>query len=65
MITIKAVMFDFGATLIMDDKFDYFGSLGRGIRFWKAKELLHRFEEFKQAYLRVRECLWNDPELRE
>jgi len=65
MVTIKAVIFDFGATLIMDDRFDYFDSLRRAHKVLESEGIAPSFEEFKQAYLRVRERLWNDPELRE
>jgi hypothetical protein len=57
-------MFDFDVTLIMDEKFDYFGSLSRAHKVVENERIALPFEEFKQAYLRFRERLWNDPELR-
>jgi hypothetical protein len=49
--TIKAVMFDFDATLIMDDKFDYFGSLSIAHKVLESRKIALPFEELKQAYL--------------
>lgn len=64
-LTVKAVVFDFGSTLILDDGFDYFGSLRRAQRVLENGGIAPSFEEFKPGYLKVRERLWNDPELRE
>jgi HAD superfamily hydrolase (TIGR01509 family) len=61
----KAVMFDFGATLILDDKFDYLGSLRKAHKILKDAGIAPSFEEFKPGYLKVRERLWGDPEFRE
>ncbi|MBX5327595.1 MAG: HAD family hydrolase [Candidatus Bathyarchaeia archaeon] len=63
--TVKAVMFDFGATLILDDRFDYFASLRKAYEVLKAGGVAPSFEEFKRVYLRVRSDLWSDGELRE
>lgn len=58
-------MFDFGATLVLDDKFDYSGSLRRAHRVLENGGIAPSFKEFKPGYLKVREQLWNDPELHE
>jgi len=62
---IKAVMFDFGATIILDDKFDYFASLRKAHEVLENGGIAPPFEEFKPVYLRVRDILWSDPELNE
>jgi len=61
----KAVTFDFGATPVLDDKFDYFGSLRTAHRVLEKGGIAPSFKEFKHDYLKVRERLWKDPELRE
>jgi hypothetical protein len=63
--TIKAVMFNLGVILMTNGKFDYIDSLRRAHKVLENKRIAPSFEEFKQAYLRVRECLWNDLEPRE
>ncbi|MGQ9565584.1 MAG: HAD family hydrolase [Candidatus Bathyarchaeales archaeon] len=63
--TVRAVMFDFGATLILDDRFDYFASLRKAHEVLEIGGVAPSFEEFKRVYLRVRSDLWNDGELRE
>jgi HAD superfamily hydrolase (TIGR01549 family) len=62
---IRAVLFDFGATIILDDRFDYFASLRKVHRVLENAGLVPPFEGFKRDYLKVRATLWNDPELRE
>jgi len=62
---VKAVMFDFGATLVLDDKFDYFGSLRETHKVLEKAGVAPSFERFRQVYLEVRDRLWNDSELRE
>jgi HAD superfamily hydrolase (TIGR01662 family) len=64
-VAVKAVMFDFGATLVQDDKFDYFGSLRKAHRVLENAGIAPPFEEFKREYLHVREELWSAPEFRE
>ena len=56
-------MFDFGATLVLDDKFDYFGSLRRAHRVLENEGIAPSFKEFKPSYLEGKERLWKDPEL--
>lgn len=58
-------MFDFGATLVQDDKFDYFGSLRKAHRVLENAGIAPSFDEFKRVYLRVREELWGDSEFSE
>jgi putative hydrolase of the HAD superfamily len=58
-------MFDFGATLVMDDRFDYFGSLRKAHKVLEDAGIAPSFEEFKSAYLQVREELWHNPEFKE
>lgn len=62
---VKAVMFDFGATLVQDDKFDYFGSLRKAHRVLENTGITPPFDEFKRVYLQVRKELWSDPTFRE
>lgn len=64
-VTVKAVMFDFGATLVQDDKFDYFGSLRKAHTILENAGIAPSFDEFKRVYLKVREELWGDSEFRE
>jgi FMN phosphatase YigB (HAD superfamily) len=58
-------MFDLGATLVEDDRFDYFGSLRKVHMLLANVQITPSFEEFKHIYLKVREELWNDSEFRE
>jgi HAD superfamily hydrolase (TIGR01662 family) len=64
-VAVKAVMFDFGATLVQDDKFDYFGSLRKAHRVLENTGIAPPFDKFKRVYLQVREELWRDPAFRE
>jgi putative hydrolase of the HAD superfamily len=64
-VTVKAVMFDFGATLVQDDKFDYFGSLQKAQKILENAGIAPPFNEFKRIYLQVRKELWSDPTFRE
>lgn len=58
-------MFDFGATLVEDDRFDYFGSLRKAHMLLENVNIAPSFDEFKHTYLQVREELWKDSEFRE
>jgi HAD superfamily hydrolase (TIGR01662 family) len=62
---VRAVMFDFGATLVLDDKFDYFGSLRKAHKVLEDAGIAPAFEQFKTVYLEVRGRLWSDSEFRE
>ena len=64
-VVVRAVMFDFGSTLVEDDKFDYFGSLRKAHKVLENAGIAPPFEKFKPVYLQVREELWGDPEFRE
>jgi len=58
-------MFDFGATLVLDDKYDYFGSLQKAHKILEAGGIAPPFDQFKEVYLKVRARLWGHPEFRE
>jgi putative hydrolase of the HAD superfamily len=64
-VVVRGVMFDFGSTLVEDDRFDYFGSLRKAHRVLEDAGIAPGFEEFRRVYLQVREELWNNPEFRE
>ena len=62
---VRAVMFDFGSTLVEDDKFDYFGSLRKAHKVLENAGIAPPFEEFKRVYLQVREELLSNADFRE
>jgi FMN phosphatase YigB (HAD superfamily) len=64
-VVVRGVMFDFGSTLVEDDRFDYFGNLRKAYRVLENAGIAPGFGEFRRVYLQVREELWNNPEFRE
>jgi putative hydrolase of the HAD superfamily len=64
-VVVRGVMFDFGSTLIEDDRFDYLGSLRKAHKVLENAGVAPGFEEFRRVYLQVREELWGGSEFRE